>query len=450
MNILYKILFEVKVLHEYYLTDPQGSSIFDAGTQAARLQYLLERFDNDFSPVNEDLLFSLPPEQQALFRNYRMVLIPSYSGCLVAIAVNAAQLSDGTTVYTPALSLPDDLNIVITINETRDLISRITNARMATPVKTAFYFSNEQVFAPKVSPFLSSPVPAEISGYSYEQGELASFGPNDIRAYYYYITDWTTTPPTGGDVWFKLSQPNFTSELDRLVTSPRFFYRFSATDNVSNAVFELRDGNGQVVNTRTVSYPQRLDKVLLDYSALLGPGGLQTLPAANAGGRLLYTLNATGDNGYSRQVSLVFCQQPAADPWGWIQIKNKVNNPAFNVLDANGRLITQLKSDGTPTQHQVFEIWLKSRFTYWRYQNDEGGTLKAPASDISPMLDLVNGQLITKVPRSITYLPTYLQNPNNNSYHLLPNPDAQSLPDLAGRQSFSNIPVPDSTLFPIN
>lgn len=450
MNLLYKILFEVKILHEYYLTDPQGGSIFDAGTQAARLQYLAQRFDSDFAPVNEDLIFSLPAAQQALFRNYRMVLIPSYSGCLVAIAVNASQLADGTTVYTPVLSLPNDLNIVIAINEARDFIDAITNARMSKPMQTAFYFSNEQVFSPKVSPFLSSPVSAEASGYSYEQGELASFGPNDVRAYYYYITDWTTTPPTGGDVWLKLSQPNFANELDRLVPSLRFFYRFLPTDNVSNAVFELTDSNGQIINTKTVHYPQPLDKVLLDYSALSGPGGLQTLPTADAGAGLLYTLNITGDNGYSRQVSLIFCEQQAAGPWGWIQIKNTVSNPAFNLLDTNGRLITQTKPDGTQTQHQVFEVWLKSRFTYWRYQNDEGGTLKTPGSDISPMLDLVNGQLITKVPRSITYLPTYLQNPNDNSYHLLPNPDAQSLPDLAGRQSFSNIPVPDSTLFPIN
>jgi hypothetical protein len=456
MNILYKILFEVKVLHEYYLTDPQGNSIFDLPTQAARLQFLEGRFATDISPVNEDLIFSLTEDQQALFRNYRMVLINSYSGCQVAIAVNASLQSDGTTLYTPVIPVPENLNLTIGISEARSFIDQLTNARMATVVNAARYFSNEQVFTPKVFPSLSTPLQAYTTGYGYEQGELASYGPNDIRAYYYYV-DESQQPPVGEDSWAKISGQAFSGEQDRLAVSPRFFYSFSAADGVSNAVFQLKDGTGQIVNARTVSSPSLLGKVLLDYSALLvlagsGVPGVATLPQAPVGAGLLYTLFVTGDNGYSRQVPLIFYQQGRGAPvnyWGWIQVQTTVSNPAFNLLDANGRLITQTQSNGMVTSHLIFEIWLKSRFTFWRYENDEGGTLTTPGTNIASFLDLVGGELVTKVPRFTIYQPTYFLNTTNNSYYFLPNPDPESVPEIDGRQFFSNILVPDSTLFPI-
>ncbi len=186
MRTLYKILFEVKVLHEFYLTDPQGNSVFDLAAQADRMQYLLGRFTGDVASVNEDLKFCLPTEQKALFRNYHMVLINSYSGFQVAIEVNDSQLADGTTVYTPVIAPGADMNMLIGIHETRSFIDQVTNGRLSTAVKAARYFSNEKVFDAKVFPSLSSPLEAMVAGYTYEQGELVSFGAGDIRAYYYY------------------------------------------------------------------------------------------------------------------------------------------------------------------------------------------------------------------------------------------------------------------------
>jgi hypothetical protein len=449
MRTLYKILFEVKVLHEFYLTDPQGSSVFDLAAQPDRLQFLLSRFAADVASVNEDLQFCLSDEQKALFRNYHMVLINSYSGFQVAIEVNDTQLADGTTVYTPVITPGDDLNMLIGVRETRSFLDQITNGRLSTAVKAARYFSNEKVFDAKLSPSLSSPLQTTMAGYTYEQGELASFGAGDIRAYYYYDVG----NPLNKDQWLKITGDGFSGEQDRLVVSPRFFYTFLAADKVSNAVFQLLDSNGQPVDTRQVSNPTPLSMVLLDYSALLTrPPVVVTLPLAKLGPVLLYTLHVTGDNGYDRQTPLIFYQQnpskPARSLWGWIQIQTMVSNPDYNLLDTNGRLITQTQPDGTQTQHRVFEIRLKSRFTFWRYQNDEGNTLKT-TPDLQIFLDLVGSELVTREPRFLTYRPSFFHNTNDNTYHFLPNPDSAALTEIDARQAFSNILVPESNLFPI-
>lgn len=446
MRTLYKILFEVKVLHEYYLTDPPGTSIFGLVAQSDRMQFLADRSATDVMAVNEDMVFYLDPAQQTLFRNNHLILLNSYSGCQVAVKVSATTESDGSVVYTPVFPLPADLNMLISIAETRNFIDVVTSARMNRPVAAARYFSNEQVFASKAFPFLSTPLQAQQAGYAYEQGELASFGAADVRSYYYY---------GNADQWLPVTGTGFSGEQDRLVVSPRFFYGFLASDGVRNASFALRDGGGNTIDTRTISKPTPMGQVVLDYSNLLkSPPVLKTLPLTGVGGGLLYTLSVTGDNGYSRQVPLVFYfQDPHSAPmqnWGWVQVQTMVSNTGYNLLDPTGLLITRIKADGTVVLHPVFEIWMKSRFTFWRYQNDDGGTLKTPTPDIGFFLDLVNGELITKAPRNITYRPTWFHNPNDNSDHFLPNPESDTVPETDARQVFSNIPVPESNLFPIN
>jgi|GEM_PF-273369 len=457
MRILYKILFEVKVLHEYYLTNPPDDSIFSQATPQGRMQFLLARYSEDVASVNEDLSFLLTREQVALFRNYHLVLINSYSGFQVAAEVSSSKLPDGSTVYEPLVPLPDDLNLLIGISENRPFMDQITNGRLNTAVQAARYFSNEKVFDPKEFPCLSSPLQPTTAGYPYEQGELASFGPGDIRAYYYYDVG---NPPLK-DQWLPVPGDGFSGEQDRIVVAPRFYYLFAAGDAVSSAVFELKDGNGQSVDTRSVGNTMPLGMVLLDYSALLRPRTdlqlppvLKTLPANKMNDGILYTLTVTGDNGYSRTMPLIF-YYPDADEvpgsyWGWIHLQRTVSDASFNLLDGAGRLFTRIQPDGTITLHPVFEIRLKSRFTFWRWKNDEGKTLLAPGATIAPMVDLINGEWVSKTPRFVTYRPTYFLNPNDNMYYFLPNPESDTLAEVSRQQFFSNIPVPQSTKFPVS
>jgi len=44
MAIIYKTLFEVKLLHEFYLTRKDGNTIFALPDQPARLKFLLDEY----------------------------------------------------------------------------------------------------------------------------------------------------------------------------------------------------------------------------------------------------------------------------------------------------------------------------------------------------------------------------------------------------------------------
>src|SRR5580693_1687981 len=101
MKSFYKILFEVKLLHEYYLTNPDNSSVFQSVKQADRLAWLSARYASDEPAISNDLQFVLPPAMSDLFKNQRLILLQSYSGFQVAVQVNTSVQTGGVIKYAP-------------------------------------------------------------------------------------------------------------------------------------------------------------------------------------------------------------------------------------------------------------------------------------------------------------------------------------------------------------
>ena len=53
MATIYKILFDVKLFHEFYLTEPNGNTIFNIVSQVDRLNFLMDQFEE---PRGEKLI----------------------------------------------------------------------------------------------------------------------------------------------------------------------------------------------------------------------------------------------------------------------------------------------------------------------------------------------------------------------------------------------------------
>ena len=87
MPAIYKILFEVRVLHEYYLTQADGQSIFNLANQNDRIDFIKNRFLQDDRSINSELSFTLPDSLKKIFDDYHLSLLPIYSGCKVAVEV---------------------------------------------------------------------------------------------------------------------------------------------------------------------------------------------------------------------------------------------------------------------------------------------------------------------------------------------------------------------------
>ncbi|WP_440133005.1 hypothetical protein [Chitinophaga sancti] len=423
MQTIYKILFEVKVLHEYYLTNPKGDTVFDLDNQADRLIFLNDRLDKDAASVNNDISFDLTPELLQLFKDHHLRLLPSYSGCKVGIEVNASFLPDGTRVYTPKIPLPADLPITLFIRVKNPVFHTITNSRIVTPVPATYYFSNDSVLSALNFPSLSSRIADFTAGYTYEQGELATIAPNSVKAYY---------SDNNADKWLPLHGNDYVNEGDRCLLPLRFNFTFPAGTNVSQATFTLKDGAGTVLNTFVAQNTGGLQKVALNYSAL------------SLVNYIKYSLEVTGDNGYSWIRPVIFTN---TNGWATLQFKPRVTNAAFNLLDDQGYLITRKPPVGNINDPPVFELRIPSRLTYWRYVH--ANRLPFDQNNYpNELLNYQNGLLISKSPRNSTIQSTYFQKADN-SFFFLPNPEDYTLLRNENKQLFTEIMLPPSKLFPV-
>ncbi|WP_367867738.1 hypothetical protein [Pedobacter sp. WC2423] len=437
MNIVYKILFEVKLLHEFYLTDKTGGNIFDFAAQGDRLNFLSARLKADEENIEEELVFEIPVKAKALFADYHLKLIPAYAGFKVAVKVIPKKIL-GTTVYEPMVSLPDDLDIPVLIKRKSQRFDNFTNLKMESVLPAAYCFSNHDVLSgSRVFPYLSAEIPEFDAAASYDQGELVKFGVNNYREFYRDDADAVQ--------WISLPSGAFVNESDRLILPLNFCYTFPAGSGVTEADFLLRDKDGNVIAEMQFKNEQQLRKVAI----AIDPRKVSFLPLPTVTDRLLYTLEVTGDGGYHQIHTILFYgdEQEIRESHGLLLIRVKTTVPAYDLLDSNGRLITRKLADYTVNPAPpVFELNFKSKPSFWRYLNSRRKDLK---SGLHPdFLFFKNGALISKLPRAATYTSTLFRKPDNSLYYL-PNPEPYQTVVLENNKLYSDIIVQESTLFPL-
>jgi hypothetical protein len=461
MSTQYRILFEVKVLHEYYLTDPDNTSVFQEATQTGRLAWLDRRYKSDQPVISDDLAFGLSSPMKILFKNQGLLLVPGVSGFQVAIRTNAVTLPDGTIGYVPAIPLDGDLNLLIMLQQTGTEFSRITNGRMRRTVDSLYYFTNADVGGARTPPVLSRPISNQVAGYGYEQGELSavpSTTPPEVELCYYTIS----TPPGSSQPvttqQFEVIPGNgFVNENDRMIVGRSLVYRFDPSDKVTDAQFTLLDQAGNTIRTIARTGTTVLETVPLNFDDSNNSSPLITLPGAAATDPILYTLQVSGTDSYTKTLSLIFYDIPAdlLAAWGILQIQMVVDNPTMSLLDANGRLNLPVlpPPDASNSPYPVFEIRCKSRYTFWRYSSDDATKiLDSPTGAIADFLEGTTGILTTKLPVPGTYLPFFFStNPAATppAFTYLPNPPPDTIVQPDGPQVFSNILVPESGIFPM-
>jgi hypothetical protein len=446
MSVIYKILFEVKLLHEFYLTQPDGQTVFDLVAQTDRINFLFNRFKRGGRDINSELRFELPDNVRKTFADYHLKLLPSYAGCKVAVEVQKQTLPDGTVVYQSKIPLPDALNISFLIIRKDSAWDAYTNAKLQRVTNAVYYFSNENVSGAKPYPFLSNAISPFDATLSYEQGEPALFGPNDIREFY--------IDKDGNGQWLNITGTGFVNENDRILLPLRFSYAFNIADNITSAEVVLKDKDGNAVvlsrdeygtEKKTIAFESAvpLRKIVLDFSR----GDVATLPAFSADESIFYTLEVTDNNGNTKASRVLFFDDVVGlrESWGLINIKPKVTDPAFNLSDNNGFLITRILPNSSIVPAPVFEIRMKSRLSFWRYINDEKKKLKNEHPDF---LFPQNNNLVSLLPRPLSFTPFLLKKPDNTQYYL-PNPLPFEMIKTENGKQYTDIFVAESALFPL-
>lgn len=414
---IYKTLIEVRLLHEFYLTDSNGDTLFDVTDPAARTGFLQQRIDKGLPSITADVQFEVPGFLNTAFRNYRLRLLTTYSGFEIVTEVRETLLPDGTSSYTPVAQLPDDLNLSVIVSKKSSQADAVTNSRMKEAIPFAWFFTNDDLPTVKVFPFLSGSIAAYDPAAVYEQGELASYGAGDIRQYNGKTNGWD--PITGNE---------YASPADRLVVPWQFDYRFASTDLVKKATVELQDAGGVLVRSFLFSDANPLSKVTLNFrndKRLIPP-----LPVIKTGE--IYTLNVTINDTSTTKSKLLFFEgyDSPSNLWAIINIRPKVANADFNL--------------GAFAPAPVFEIWIKSRLTYWRYVNDKSKKLII-SDNTKDYVEAAGNDLVTKDPRTATWIPTLF-----NKLDYLPNPVSYDRTAAEGSLLFTDVPVPESKMFPVD
>jgi hypothetical protein len=433
MNILFKTLCEIKLLHEYYLTERDGNTIFDITEQEGRLAFLQNKLIDNYPSINDDLSFEIHSSSRNIFSGHQLKLIPSYSGFQITIAVTEKERTGGGIAYEPKIPLPGDRMLTILLRRKNAMLDMITNVNLQNPVPSAYFFTNQTLSATKTYPYLSLPVSPRNPLLSYRQGDLV-FEPADNTVKAFYIDR------SGAEQWAPVKGEGYITESDRLLVPPRFFYTFPAT-GVSEASFTLADHSGNVIKAIQYEVDQS-KRVLLDLEDAIDS------PAV-FGPSVIYSLKVTANNGFQAVHSVIFnTSQLPADTWGLVVLQPGVEQSAYRLLDDEGMLFQGINASGDAMLTPQFEIRIKSRLTFWRYRNNNRKKIKANSS-LDPYLfhDASKGVMETITLRNATYVPTIFKDGSNSKY--LPNPSSFELLGSEGQRMYTEVSVPRSNMFEV-
>jgi len=434
--IIYKILCEVKWLHEYYLTLDKGETIFEKPVQADRLSFLFDRFVKDLPSIHEDLEFVEHP-LNTNFSNYHIRVIPSYAGLKLAVQCKKEKLGDGTVVYTPFIPLPDPLCLRVMIREKKE-IRRFSGEISPKPLHPFWYFSNNDIPFARTFPFLSSPVSNFVAAQSYVQSEIALHA-GIAKS---FLNNGAVDP------WLAIPGTRYINDNDARLLPLNFTYTFNSFENITSASFTLKDSTSTIVEKIDLAATKPMQTVSVNFRT--DDEIVKSVRHSAVTATQLYSLEVTGSGGYSKTFTNLLFSHDEIEVGlysGVIDLVIKPLSANFHLLDASGRLFTRILPAGDIQPAPVFELWMKSKSAFWQYANNHQKKFKIiPATQ--DLLADDSGVLVSKNPINMSYTPVNLKKPDN-SFQLLPNPDPELEVKRMGNKILLNMQVPASTLFPL-
>lgn len=433
---VYKILCEVRWLHEYYCTLDKGETIFEKVSQADRNTFLFDRFVSQVPSVTEDLEFTALPLNQ-VFNDHYVHVLPTYSGFKLAVKCVKEVLSDGTIAYRPFIDLPDALCFRVMIREKKNIL-RFSGETSSQPIKPLWFFSSSNIPAAKIFPFLSSGISAFLPGQPYVQSEIALHaGVAKV-----FLNNGALDP------WLSLPGIRYINTNDSHLLPLSFVYTFNELENITSAVFVLKDAASTTIKKIVLATPRAMRSVTIDLHT--PEEKVKTIRYSGVTPDLLYTLEVTGSGSYSKTFNNLLFADDVLQPEVYsgvidLQIKPTITN--FQLLDGSGLLKTRILPGGIKQAPPIFELWMKSKYAFWQYANNRQKKFKlTPAT--TDLLKDNGGVLVLKNPVPMSFTPRKLKKPDS-SFQILPNPKPENEAQRDGNKILLNMLVPDSNLFPL-
>lgn len=245
-SIEYKILFEVRFLHDYYLYGLEpgtGNSVksffaMSAENQSARLIELLKNGRYD---MRKDLDLLIGADEERLFKNLRLKLVRTATGFFLGIQVERVVTNSGEIRFKPVIFPSEDTCVTIGLSIANPYFCSISNLRLDRDVDKIYYFTNEGVHD-DIS--LAALTPPLVSGQQYRMGDLALVAGKVKQA----IADNTGNTR----FWSTVDGKGIVSQRDRSLDSQKDWYgkwrstiRLRSKHPVGVIKIALMSGNGQ-------------------------------------------------------------------------------------------------------------------------------------------------------------------------------------------------------------
>lgn len=447
-DIIFRRLFEIRILHGYYLDywfpdssnnpgvfhefrdEPQSSRL---AKQASVLEYKYDlRKIVNIEPTKET--------QQWLSRN-KIILRQTPLGIFAGIQARREGTGASARFYPIGELEQGNCRFVLTMRDPQWL--NAANHALMPTIPGSYYFTNLRATEDgKIYPSLSAQPPEFESGRTWEMGGLIREG-NQIKAAQRTtetIVDFQAIGDTAAGTWHSYAHAG-----ERVALPKTFRYRFDPSiPIVSNAEFIIRDLYNNEIKRIAISNPSS-SSVSLDFRYL------PVSPSTPENDRIrarpihdgVYVLDAFINGTLFEQRQIVLSDDLRGSDknvWGLVDISTENTAPDFRLFNADGSLNAGLTTPASAMRWRgpVFEIRLMSRFTFWRYHIERLSSSIPGDPDFS--YNWPEQQFTTAHPRRLSQIRVPLSINLPSGAHLLPNPSSASIRyDEAQKQYYSDI-----------
>jgi len=338
LTISYNFLFEVKILHHYFLNKGMDNfATMPVNEQAAMM--LLYDVRN---------IFHITPSVQTKkdLERYHCLAKPTANGLIVGIKTETDPGPPKT--ITPFQPLDDDLLLTFHIHLQDFQLLNYTALPLTDNNGQFYLFSNLKGTQEKSFPSLAAHAQAHTGGGMYMPGDMVVDNPaNPSKLYIARVK--TTAVPSGSADWLEEKASDgmpmtYAGKKDRCpLVRQQLFYRVKTADIEPEV--EIRNALGTLIAVKSDILPGEHRTIQIDLRGL--PEGLYALHVESA------------DHTYQDDLQFYLLQQQEV-PFAILQLAIKSDDPAYDMLDAQGRL-----------RSPVYDLRFRNRATHWRYVGNQ-------------------------------------------------------------------------------
>lgn len=332
-KLKYETLFELKILHHFYLDN--GKELYDNLSD-------MEKFRIQNKYRIQDFLSIAPVAQTMKFLSGNQILCKATDqGLITGVVRHKNEAGETKPLFAPN----DPLVLSFRISIRDGLFNNYTSLPLKPNPGYVYYFTNESRFQKRIFPAITALNSVFKGGTSYYPGDmLVNNAANPTKLYIAQKKNKVNPSSAPEGNWKEDSlvdgKPlSYAGSNDLIRRSGHLFVYEITKDTDDVPVLEIEDRNGNPLTLKTVIETGEFNKVKTDLS--LFPEGL-------------YKATVTTDDGYSDE--FLFYHTTDASAWAFVDICVKTADTSYDLLTSNGGL-----------KSPVFTLRFKNRYTFWRY-----------------------------------------------------------------------------------